>query len=72
MYVHGRDDPKPWHVSATGTAVDAVKTLGRLRLSPSQDMTESLERLDELHRSGGLDDFEYARAKDRVLRGKNA
>ena len=40
--------------------------------SPNLDMTESLERLDELHRRGALDDFEYARAKDRVLRGEKA
>jgi len=35
-------------------------------------MTESLERLDELHRSGALDDLEYAKAKDRVIRGETA
>jgi hypothetical protein len=35
-------------------------------------MTESLQRLDDLHRKGALDDFEYARAKDRVIRGEEA
>jgi hypothetical protein len=76
VYVHGReDDPKPWHVSTTraavGSAVDAVKLLNRFGRSSSEDMTESLERLDELHRSGALDDLEYAKAKDRVIRGEN-
>ena len=55
VYVHGRDDPKPWHVAATGSAVgsavDAMKILNRLGRSPNQDMTESLERLDELHKA---------------------
>ena len=74
VYVHGReDDPKPWHVSTTGaavgSAVDAMKIFNRLGSTPSQDMTESLERLDELHKSGALDDLEYAKAKDRVIRG---
>jgi hypothetical protein len=77
VYVHGReDDPKPWHVSTTGaavgSAVEAMKLLNRLGRSPNQDMTESLQRLDELHRSGALDDLEYAKAKDRVIRGENA
>jgi hypothetical protein len=31
-------------------------------------MTESLEQLSELHESGALDDLEYAKAKDRVIR----
>jgi hypothetical protein len=31
-------------------------------------MTESLEQLSELHKSGALDDLEYAKAKDRVIR----
>jgi hypothetical protein len=76
VYVRGReDDPKPWHVSTTGaavgSAVEAMKLLNRLGRSPNQDMTESLERLDELHRSGALDDLEYAKAKDRVIREEN-
>jgi hypothetical protein len=54
-----------------GSAVSAMKLLDRLGRTPSQDMTESLERLDELHRSGALDDLEYAKAKDRVIRGEN-
>jgi hypothetical protein len=76
VYARGRDDPKPWHVAAVGTAVgsaaDALKLLDRLGRSPNQDMTDSLERLDELHKSGALDDLEYAKAKDRVIRGENA
>ena len=77
VYVHGReDDPKPWHVSTTGaamgSAMSAMKLLDRLGREPGQDMTESLERLDELHRSGALDDLEYAKAKDRVIRGRSA
>jgi hypothetical protein len=77
VYVHGReDDPKPWHVSTTGaamgSAVSAMKLLDRMGRTPNQDMTESLERLDELHKSGALDDLEYAKAKDRVIRGENA
>jgi hypothetical protein len=77
VYVHGReDDPKPWHVSTTGaamgSAVSAMKLLDRFGKTSNQDMTESLERLDELHKSGALDDLEYAKAKDRVIRGENA
>jgi hypothetical protein len=77
VYVHGReDDPKPWHVSTTGaamgSAMSAVKLFDRLGRSPNEDMTESLERLDELHQSGALDDLEYAKAKDRVIRGEHA
>ena len=77
VYVHGReDDPKPWHVSTTGaamgSAVSAMKLLDRVGRTPNQDMTESLERLDELHKSGALDDLEYAKAKDRVIRGESA
>ncbi len=75
VYVRGReDDPKPWHVSATGSAVSstvgALNLLDRLGKSPNEDMTDSLQRLDELHRSGALDDLEYAKAKDRVIRGE--
>jgi hypothetical protein len=77
VYVHGReDDPKPWHVSTTGaamgSAVSAMKLLDRMGRTPNQDMTESLEQLDELHKRGALDDLEYAKAKDRVIRGENA
>jgi hypothetical protein len=32
-------------------------------------VTDSLAKLDQLHRSGALDDLEYAKAKDRVIRG---
>jgi hypothetical protein len=76
VYVHGReDDPKPWHVTTTGaamgSAVSAMRLLDRLGKTPNQDMTESLERLDDLHKSGALDDLEYAKAKDRVIRGGN-
>jgi len=59
------DADKPWHVTATGNAFKAVTRIGR---SPSEDMADSLERLDRLHKSGGLDDLEYAKAKDKVIR----
>ncbi len=76
VYVQGRDDPKPWHVSATGAAVggamDAMKLLNGLGRTSHEDMTDALERLDDLHRSGALDDLEYAKAKDRVIRGETA
>jgi len=75
--VYGRgidDDPKPWHVATTGAAVSsaasALKLMDRLGRSPNEDMTDSLERLDELHRKGALDDLEYAQAKDRVISGR--
>jgi hypothetical protein len=74
VYVLGRaDDPKPWHVTTTGamvgTTMDAMKMFSRLGQTPNEDMTESLQRLDDLHKSGALDDLEYAKAKDRVIRG---
>jgi len=74
VYVKGRqDDPKPWHVATTGAAVSsAFDLLNRMGKSPDQDMTDSLQRLDELHKSGALDDLEYAKAKDRVIRGEQA
>ena len=74
VYVRGReDDPKPWHVATTGAAVgSAIDLLNRLGKSPSEDMTDSLQRLDDLHKSGALDDLEYAKAKDRVIRGEQA
>jgi hypothetical protein len=72
--VYGRgieDDPKPWHVSTTGSVVGgaaaAMKLMDRLGRTPNEDMTENLERLDELHKKGALDDLEYAEAKDRVI-----
>ncbi len=74
VYVRGQqDDPKPWHVATTGVAVNnAFDLLNRLGKSPSEDMTDSLQRLDDLHKSGALDDLEYAKAKDRVIRGEQA
>ena len=76
VYVNGAtDDQKPWHVTTTGAAVgstvDALKLFSRLGRSPSEDMTDSLERLDDLHKKGALDDLEYAKAKDRVIRGED-
>jgi hypothetical protein len=69
VYVRGEtDDDKPWHVTATGNAVGTLKTLSRLVPTPRANMTESLEQLDRLHKSGALDDLEYAKAKDRVIR----
>lgn len=75
VYVRGiEDDPKPWHVSTTGAAVSsaasALKLMDRLGRTPDEDMTDNLERLDELHKKGALDDFEYARAKDKVISGE--
>jgi hypothetical protein len=74
VYARGQqDDPKPWHVATTGVAVsNAFDLLNRLGKSPSEDMTDSLQRLDDLHKSGALDDLEYAKAKDRVIRGEQA
>jgi hypothetical protein len=74
VYVDGREDaPQPWHVSATGAAIgSAVNLMNRLGESPSEDMTDSLERLDELHKKGALDDLEYAKAKDRVIQGEDS
>lgn len=74
VYVRGQqDDPKPWHVATTGVAVsNAFDLLNRLGKSPNEDMTDSLQRLDDLHKSGALDDLEYAKAKDRVIRGQDA
>ena len=57
----------PWAARSS-----AIKLLDRLGRTPNQDLTESLERLDELHKSGALDDLEYAKAKDRVIRGESA
>jgi hypothetical protein len=69
VYARGEvGDDKPWHVTATAGAVGTIRTLSRLQPKPA-DMTESLERLDSLHRSGALDDLEYAKAKDKVIRG---
>lgn len=77
VYVLGRgDDPKPWHVSSTGalvgTSLDALKLFNRFGQTPNEDMTDSLERLDELHKKGALDDLEYAQAKNRVIGGEQA
>jgi len=74
VYVRGeQDDPKPWHVATTGAAVSsAFDLMSRLGKSPNEDMTDSLERLDQLHKSGALDDLEYAKAKDKVIQGEQA
>ena len=58
---------KPFHVRATGSAVNSLKTLATARKAT---MAEDLERLADLHKSGQLSDFEYAKAKDRVIRGE--
>jgi hypothetical protein len=57
---------KPFHVRATGSAVNSLKTLATARKAT---MADDLERLADLHKSGQLSDFEYAKAKDRVIRG---
>jgi hypothetical protein len=77
VYVHGEEDaPKPWHVATTGaavsSAVDAMKLFSSFGRSANDDMADSLEKLDRLHKSGALDDLEYAKAKDRVIRGGDA
>jgi hypothetical protein len=67
VYALGEIDvDKPWHVTATGNAVVTLRNVSRL--SRQRSMTENLERLSELHKSGALDDLEYAKAKDRVIR----
>ena len=78
VYVHGReDDPKPWHVSTTGaamgSAVSAMKLLDRFgkNIESGHDRVAS-SGSTMLHKSGALDDLEYAKAKDRVIRGENA
>ena len=54
-----------WRPLLTGTAVSALKALSRLQSSRAKaDMTENLERLQQLHKSGAHDDLEYAKAKD--------
>lgn len=74
VYVRGDvEAAKPLHVAATGTAVGALKALSKIPSARAKaDMTENLERLDSLHKSGALDDLEYAKAKDRVIRGETA
>jgi hypothetical protein len=52
--------------------VDALELFSRIGQGPSDDMTDSLERLDELHKKGALDDLEYAKAKARVIRGEGS
>lgn len=61
---------KPFHVRATGTAVNSLRAF--TTSSRKKDMAESLEDLADLHRSGQLTDFEYAKAKDRVIREAEA
>ena len=74
VYVRGSDDDaKPWHVAASGAAVSgAFDLLNRFGKSPDEDMTDSLQKLEQLHKSGALDDLEYAKAKDRVIRGEQS
>jgi hypothetical protein len=70
VYARGEiEADKPWHVTATGNAVGALKSISKLQTKPV-GMAENLERLDQLHKSGALSDFEYAQAKDRVIRGQ--
>jgi hypothetical protein len=67
VYARGElDAAQPLHVTATGNAVVELRRISRL--SAQKSMTESLEQLSELHESGALDDLEYAKAKDRVIR----
>ncbi len=61
---------QPLHVTATGNAVMALKRVSRL--SAQKSMTQSLGELNEMHESGALSDFEYAQAKDRVIRGQDS
>src|SRR3954454_20713601 len=57
---------KPFHVRTTATAVNSIKQL--TSLSRKQNMTEQLDDLADLHKTGQLSDFEYAKAKDKVIR----
>ena len=67
VYAKGEiEADKPWHVSATASAVGSLKAL--TRVAQPRGMTEELEHLAQLHKSGQLSDFEYAQAKDRVIR----
>src|SRR5207253_1196114 len=60
VYVLGHLDAEPpLHVTTTGTAVSALKALSKISATRRKaDMTENLERLEQLHKSGALDDFE--------------
>jgi hypothetical protein len=52
-------------------AISAAASLRRATVSTSEepeDLVSMLERLDALHRTGALDDQEYERAKDEILR----
>ena len=72
VYVRGDvEAAQPLHVRATGTAIGTLKALSKIQSARAKaDMTENLERLASLHKSGALDDLEYAKAKDRVIRGE--
>ena len=71
VYAKGEiETGKPWHVSATGSAVVSLRALSRVGQKPG--MAENLERLADLHKEGQLSDFEYAKAKDRVISGGEA
>src|SRR4051794_12877875 len=74
VYVLGQLDAEPpLHVTTTGSAVNALKVLSKIPAARRKaDMTENLERLEQLHKSGALSDFEYAKAKDRVISGETA
>jgi len=69
VYGRGEEGDRPWHVAATGAAVGTLRNLNRFT-RPAPDVAGSLERLADLHEKGALDDFEYAKAKDRVIRGE--
>ena len=54
VYVLGHLDAEPpLHVMTTGTAVNALKVLSRIPAARAKaDMTENLERLEQLHQQG--------------------
>jgi hypothetical protein len=65
-FVHGPQARPGWHVGFPTRHV--ARAAGRLTGStPATGLVEELERLDELHRSGGLDEFEYRLAKQKLI-----
>jgi hypothetical protein len=71
VYARGEiEAAAPFHVRATGSALISLKAL--TQTGRKRDMTDSLEQLADLHKSGQLSDFEYAKAKDKVIREAEA
>lgn len=47
--------------------VHAKRVAARVTGTPPAGLVDELERLDDLHRSGGLDEFEYRLAKQKLI-----